>query len=141
MAKATESASRAVDPQKTKTRSWLRLPQPCLIAWLPNCRRRIRLKGPDVHRLAPPEQSPPSISWWHTQLLRPEEKVRDLRKSLQCGGVGTLEDDVALFENVADVALLRIFHVGMITPPPRGQPAPLCAASIAIDGVIAPRFR
>jgi hypothetical protein len=44
MAKATESASLSVEPQRTKTRSWLRVPQPCLIAWLRNCRRRIRLK-------------------------------------------------------------------------------------------------
>src|ERR1700722_15711243 len=46
MAKATESASLSVEPQRTKTRSWLRLPQPCLIAWLRNCRRRIDLKAP-----------------------------------------------------------------------------------------------
>src|SRR6202162_2909576 len=46
MAKATESASLSVEPKRTETRSWLRLPQPCLLAWLRNCRRRIRLKGP-----------------------------------------------------------------------------------------------
>src|ERR1700674_4836281 len=46
MAKATESASLSVEPQRTKTRSWLRLPQPCLIAWLPNCRRRIPIERP-----------------------------------------------------------------------------------------------
>src|SRR5580704_5727524 len=54
MAKATESASLSVEPKRTETRSRLRLPQPCLIAWLRNCRRRIRLKGRDTHRLARP---------------------------------------------------------------------------------------
>src|SRR5208283_885209 len=49
MAKATESASLSVEPKRTETRSWLRLPQPCLIAWLRNCRRSTRLKGPLAH--------------------------------------------------------------------------------------------
>src|ERR1700675_4170137 len=83
MAKATESASLSVEPQRTKPRSWLRLPQPCLIAWLPNCGRRIRLKGPDAHRLAPPEQSPPSISWWQTKA-----GSQSLVKTVAAGGGG-----------------------------------------------------
>ena len=41
-------------------------------------------------------------------------------------------------ENVADVALGAVFHMGMITPPMKGHPAyPLRAASIAIDGFVA----
>src|SRR4249920_1110121 len=82
MAKATESASLSVEPKRTETRSWLRLPQPCLVAWLRNCRRRIRLKGPDAHRSAP-KQSPPSISWWQTRPGR-----QSLVKTVAAGGGG-----------------------------------------------------
>src|SRR4029077_12081808 len=82
MAKATESASLSVEPERTETRSWLRLPQPCLVAWLRNCRRRIRLEGPDAHRSAP-EQSPPSISWWQTRAGR-----QSLVKTVAAGGGG-----------------------------------------------------
>src|ERR1700681_3397887 len=52
MAKATESASLSVEPQRRKPRSWLRVPRPCLIAWLRIVAGAFDLKRPDVHPLA-----------------------------------------------------------------------------------------
>src|ERR1700687_3632589 len=72
MAKATESASLSVEPQRRKPRSWLRVPQPCLIAWLRNCRRRIRFEEP-----------PRSISCGQTRAGR-----QSLVKTVAAGGGG-----------------------------------------------------
>ena len=49
-----------------------------------------------------------------TQVFRFEQEIRDLGKAATSGGVGALEDDIALFENIADVAFLPEFHTQLL---------------------------
>ena len=48
------------------------------------------------------------------ELRRSEDEIGNLGEALRGGGVGVLEDDVALFEYVADVSALGVFHVPII---------------------------
>lgn len=51
------------------------------------------------------------------QLLRLKQKVGNLGKPAACGGVGAFEDDVALFENLPNVALLPVLHTESLYVP------------------------
>jgi hypothetical protein len=71
------------------------------------------------------------------EVLRLEQEVRDLGEAAAGGGVGVAQDDVAILEDVADVALRAVVHTphytasgardGLIPYPCCGEPAALLA--------------
>jgi hypothetical protein len=68
------------------------------------------------------------------EVLRLEQEVRDLGEAAAGGGVGVAQDDVAILEDVADVALGVVFHMPHYTA--RGArdgfiPYPCCGELVA----------
>ena len=68
-----------------------------------------------------------------------EDEIGNLGEALRGGGVGVLEDDVALFEDVADRSALGVFHAVIIARA-QGQlsviPCSGSGGSVASVGVV-----